>query len=114
MNAQQVRAVISRADILITSRFHGMVSGLACSVPTLVVGWSHKYKEVMDQFGLAGHALSTKELTLVRLENEFKGIFRDKKKIKRQIGERLPEVIKSAQIQVEYIVGVARKESKLK
>ena len=112
LNAQQVRAVISRSDVLITSRFHGMVSGLACNVPTIVVGWSHKYKEVMDQFGLAGHALSTKELTLERLDNEFKGIVRDKKKIKRQIGERLPEVIRSAQIQVEYIVEVARKESK--
>jgi colanic acid/amylovoran biosynthesis protein len=113
LNAQQVRAVIGRSDILITSRFHGMVSGLASGVPTLVVGWSHKYKEVMDQFGLAGHALSTKELTLERLESEFRGIFRDKKKIKRQIAERLPGVIKSAQIQVNYIVGVARKESKL-
>lgn len=112
LNAQQVRAVISRSDVLITSRFHGMVSGLACNVPTIVVGWSHKYKEVMDQFGLAGHALSTKELTLERLDNEFKGIVRDKKKIKRQIGGRLDEVIKSAQIQVEYIVEVARKESK--
>ncbi len=113
LNAQQVRAVISRSDVLITSRFHGMVSGLACGVPTLVVGWSHKYKEVMDQFGLAGHAMSTKDLTLERLETEFNSILKDKKKIKRQIGERLPGVIKSAQIQVNYIVGVARKESKL-
>ncbi len=108
LNAQQVREVISRADILITSRFHGMVSGLACGVPTLVVGWSHKYKEVMDQFGLAGHALSTKELTLERLETEFKGIFRDRKMIKKQIGERLPEVIKSAQAQVDAILRIAR------
>lgn len=104
LNAQQVRAVISRSDILITSRFHGMVSGLTCSVPTLVAGWSHKYKEVMDQFGLAGHALSTKDLNLERLESEFKGIFRDRKQIKKQIQEKFPEVIKSAQTQVDYIV----------
>ncbi len=107
LNAQQVRAVIARSDILITSRFHGMVSGLASCVPTLVVGWSHKYQEVMDQFGLARHALSTKELTLGRLESEFNSVFKDKKKIRKQIEEKLPKVIESARTQVDEIIAVA-------
>jgi len=109
LNAQQVRAVIARSDILITSRFHGMVSGLASTVPTLVVGWSHKYQEVMDQFDLSGHALSTKDLSIERLSSEFASLIKHKKKISKQITEKLPEVIKSAQRQVEYIVGPGKK-----
>lgn len=107
LNAQQVRAVIARSDILITSRFHGMVSGLASSVPTLVVGWSHKYQEVMDQFGLSGHALSTKDLSIERLSTEFASLVKNKKKIRKQIFERLAGVTASAQKQVEYIVGLS-------
>jgi len=34
------------------SRFHAMVGALSIGVPVAVVGWSHKYLEVMKQFGL--------------------------------------------------------------
>lgn len=109
LNAQQVRAVIARMDILITSRFHGMVSGLATGVPTLVVGWSHKYQEVMDQFGLSGYALSTKDLSVERLNTEFTGIVKNKKVIKKQIMSKLPDVVGSAQKQVDYILSISKK-----
>lgn len=108
LNAQQVRAVIGRADILISSRFHGMVSGLAMGVPTLVVGWSHKYQEVMDQFGLAGHALSSSDFTLERLTVEFASVVKNKKVIRKQILQELPGVIESAQKQVDEILRVAK------
>lgn len=109
LNAQQVRAVIGRCSALITSRFHGMVSGLATSTPTLVVGWSHKYQEVMDQFYLSGYALSTKDFSAERLEKEFTSLYKDRVKIKRQITTQLPLVVESAQKQVEYIIAVAKK-----
>lgn len=108
LNAQQVRAVIARSTLLITSRFHGMVSGLASAVPTLVVGWSHKYQEVMDQFDLSGHALSTKEFSAERMKTEFDELFEDRVAIGTQIKKRLPAVMKSAQKQVEYIVELAK------
>jgi polysaccharide pyruvyl transferase WcaK-like protein len=46
----QLRAVVGKADLLITSRFHGMITGLASATPTVVVGWGHKYAEVLAQF----------------------------------------------------------------
>lgn len=53
LTAGELRHVIARARVLVTSRFHAMISGLSTATPTVVVGWSHKYKEVLDDFGLA-------------------------------------------------------------
>ena len=48
----QLRATVGRADLLVTSRFHGMITGLASATPTVVVGWGHKYSEVLEQFDM--------------------------------------------------------------
>jgi len=59
LTAAQLRALISRSEFLVTSRFHAMISALATSTPVFVIGWSHKYREVLGDFGLerlgAGH-----------------------------------------------------------
>ncbi|MFM7263171.1 MAG: polysaccharide pyruvyl transferase family protein, partial [Acidimicrobiales bacterium] len=53
LRAGELRRLVSGSELLVTSRFHAMISGLATSTPTVVVGWSHKYREVLDDFGLA-------------------------------------------------------------
>ena len=54
LRAGELRRLVSGSELLVTSRFHAMISGLATCTPTVVVGWSHKYREVLDDFGL-GH-----------------------------------------------------------
>ena len=51
MDAASLRMVVSACACVMVSRFHAMVGALAGSVPVLVLGWSHKYLEVMSQFG---------------------------------------------------------------
>ncbi len=51
MDAASLRMVVSACSCVMVSRFHAMVGALAASVPVLVLGWSHKYLEVMSRFG---------------------------------------------------------------
>ena len=44
------KAVIAAADLVVSSRFHGLVSALAAGVPALACGWSHKYGELMADY----------------------------------------------------------------
>ncbi len=53
----ECKGVIGGAAIVVTSRFHGAVSGLSQGVPTLMTGWSHKYRELAADFGLPGNCL---------------------------------------------------------
>jgi colanic acid/amylovoran biosynthesis protein len=52
LTAGELRHIVARGAVLVTSRFHAMISGLATATPTVVVGWSHKYREVLSDFGL--------------------------------------------------------------
>ena len=49
-NTEGLRRLMRHADVLVTSRFHGMVAALATAIPTVVIGWSHKYAEVLARF----------------------------------------------------------------
>lgn len=45
------KAVIGAAELIVSSRFHGLVSALSAGVPALACGWSHKYQELMGDYG---------------------------------------------------------------
>lgn len=47
-----LKAVIGGASLLIASRFHAIVGGLSQGVPTIALGWSHKYEELLKDFGV--------------------------------------------------------------
>lgn len=56
INNASVRRITAAASLLVTSRFHAMISGLVCTTPTLVVGWSHKYLETLAGFAMESAA----------------------------------------------------------
>lgn len=59
LSAGELRKLIGMSDLLVTSRFHAMISGLCTETPTVVVGWSHKYKEVLDDFSMADFGMDS-------------------------------------------------------
>jgi polysaccharide pyruvyl transferase WcaK-like protein len=48
-----LKAALGQASAAVASRFHAVVGCLSQSVPTLAFGWSHKYRELLDDFGVA-------------------------------------------------------------
>ncbi|WP_193047462.1 polysaccharide pyruvyl transferase family protein [Mycolicibacterium baixiangningiae] len=45
-----LKAVLGQASAAVASRFHAVVGCVSQSVPTLAFGWSHKYRELLDDF----------------------------------------------------------------
>jgi polysaccharide pyruvyl transferase WcaK-like protein len=93
LTAGELRHLVAHSSVLVTSRFHAMISGLATSTPTVVVGWSHKYKEVLDDFGLASLGLDSSALNAPSgIADIVAEVLASKDDISRQISEALPAV----------------------
>lgn len=45
------KAVIGAAHATVSSRFHGLISAVSSGVPSVACGWTHKYGEVMADYG---------------------------------------------------------------
>ncbi len=96
LTAHELRAVIGMADLLVTARFHGMVSALATATPVLVTGWSHKYLEVLRQFGLEEAVVAHDELSVERLIEGYLRLREDRPAVRARIEQALPSVRRSA------------------
>lgn len=91
-----LRAVIANCDLLITSRFHAMISSLATSTPTLVIGWSHKYREVLAQFDQNDAAIDYRDLTVEEVIRRCELLLSEKQSRSETISKHLPEVTNAA------------------
>lgn len=106
MDAEEIRAYIRQSDFLIASRFHAMVFALTEQVPVLMIGWSHKYQEVMEQFGLSDYAADYSDLSLDGLIRSFRTFLQDEEMIRRKIREHLPAVQKSSSKNIRHIAKI--------
>lgn len=109
LSSQALRALIGRCDLFVASRFHAMVSSLAQGVPTLVIGWSHKYREVLDMFGLAEWAMSRDGYSDAVFAERFAVLVEQQDALRAQIAASLPAVKEVALRQVDEIVAVAER-----
>jgi polysaccharide pyruvyl transferase WcaK-like protein len=110
-DAQALRALIGECRFLVASRFHAMVSGLATGVPTALVGWSHKYREVLADFELEDYAIDHASLSEGALRELFARLERDEAEIRERIRRHLPGVMESslgnARLAAELLVPAA-------
>ena len=60
---QVLKSIIGKSRAFIGSRYHAILGALYQGVPTLTLGWSHKYPELMEAFDLQNHIIKLHEST---------------------------------------------------
>lgn len=112
VDTASIRSLLACCDATITSRFHGMVASLALGVPALVLGWSHKYEEVLEMFGSASDAVQAAdaladpnrvEQRLLPVVDAFLGDLYIRRE---RIAHHLPGVVASAEAQFEVVASL--------
>ncbi len=101
-----LRTVVGQCDLFVASRFHAMVSSLAKGVPTLVTSWSHKYREVLDQFELGEWTVNHQTLTVQALLTGFHRLVEQQDQVRGKIAEHLPDVVASSRRNAEIAAGL--------
>ena len=103
MDAEQIREHISHCRYLVASRFHAMIGALEKKVPVLLIGWSHKYQEVLDMFELGQYAADFSKLNLEELKTSFENFEKDEQTIRQKLDEHLESVLDSSYLNIKYI-----------
>lgn len=105
----ELRRLVADSRILVTSRFHAMISGLATATPTIVLGWSHKYREVLDLFGASEYGLDATALSdTARVVGMVNGALDLHDVLERQMKAALPDVMSQSEENFRIIASVLR------
>lgn len=100
----ELRAVISESEVLVASRFHAMISALTEHVPPLVIGWSHKYGEILDPFGIAEAAITYDELTTAgNIVERTQQVLADRATYVKRIEDNLPAAQASSMVNFDVL-----------
>lgn len=103
MDAEEIRAYIGKCKYLVASRFHAMIGSLEQKVPVLLIGWSHKYQEVLDMFELGQYAIDFSKLELEELKKSFKDFIENENDIREKLDKNLDSVLASSRNNIKYI-----------
>ena len=106
LNTASIRTLAEQCTLLITSRFHAMVAALALGVPPLVMGWSHKYEEVLEMFGCEGDAVDFSEAE--QLPELVERLLAEHDTTRERILKALPEVTTAAVAQFDQLDRLGR------
>ncbi|WP_341953817.1 polysaccharide pyruvyl transferase family protein [Salinibacterium sp. TMP30] len=104
--SQQLRYIIGECDLFVASRFHAMVSALAMAVPTLVIGWSHKYQEVLEMFEAEEWAMPHSEAELGALVARFEQLAEARTEVAASLRQHLPAVQERSLAQADLIATI--------
>ena len=83
-----------------------MISSLSVGVPCLVIGWSHKYQEVLERFELESWAIGFENLSADLLHEKTEQLVNEGLHVRGQIRDKLPKVIKLAREQEKAVSSV--------
>lgn len=104
VDTRGIEEIIKRADVLIASRFHAMVFGLRLGIPTVVIGWGHKYKEVMNKLGQDRYVLDYNSFG-DNLTDILREVLKNKDEIASKINLSLDREKASSCKQFDYLAG---------
>ena len=104
LSAGELRKLIAGSSAMVTSRFHAMVSGLATCTPTVVLGWSHKYREVLSDFGMVDCGYDANQLLHPDvLVDKVTWMIDHREEVVHQLRGALPEVRRRSNLNFDAI-----------
>ena len=103
MRPEEILEYMGKCRFVVTSRFHAMIFALMQRVPVLLVGWSHKYQEVLDYYNLGKYATDYSSLSTEPLLRVFQNVVNNEGLIRNAIESNYNKVLQSSYKNIIYV-----------
>lgn len=47
-----IKKILGQCKLVVCARYHGIASAISQNIPTIAIGWSHKYEELLNDYGV--------------------------------------------------------------
>lgn len=98
--------MIGECDLMLGSRFHALIAALSSGVPSVAIGWAHKYPELLGEFGMEHLVFDHDALTPDALIKAVLDVWDSRADYRAEINERLPEVKERSALVFESTVSL--------
>ncbi|MCU7814762.1 MAG: polysaccharide pyruvyl transferase family protein [Candidatus Thiodiazotropha sp. (ex Rostrolucina anterorostrata)] len=110
INTNSIKQLMSYCRLVMVSRFHAMIAALSTSQPVIVLGWSHKYQEVMQLFNLDDLVFDFKQFDSNGIVDTIDLILSDMQITELKLSQQREAVIASSQDQFNYLFSLLDKK----
>jgi polysaccharide pyruvyl transferase WcaK-like protein len=86
------KGAIAQCDLFVASRYHSIVAAMSQAVPTVVIGWHHKYAELLEKFGQTDVGLSSETCNFELLWERCENLWSRRRQVSADIRSALPAV----------------------
>jgi len=92
-SSEILKAVIGQMDLVIGSRYHGIIAAISQMIPTVVLGWSHKYFELLSDVGIEQYIADYKNLNTDDIFALVENAWIRRQEISSTLAQKVPEQV---------------------
>jgi colanic acid/amylovoran biosynthesis protein len=89
MLAQEIKGVIGHCEAVVAARYHTIVAALSLGIPTLAIGWHHKYSGMLQLFDQEHRLCEIENVSFEDLVEKFEDLWSNRAEIRKTIDSRL-------------------------
>jgi polysaccharide pyruvyl transferase WcaK-like protein len=102
----ELTSAISTTDMIVATRFHGVVLSFILNKPVLGIAYADKTNDLMEQLGQGEFALDIMNLELRSLQGRFIALETQKPTIKKRLAQRIPALVQALDAQYDQVLGL--------
>lgn len=104
LRANEFKSIIAMSNVAIGSRYHFLVAALSSGIPSLAIGWNHKYQEMLEMLNQAEFAVDYRTTSLSNLIELSDKLWKHKDKIRKSLLHLLPTIQRRSKLNYSYVL----------
>jgi colanic acid/amylovoran biosynthesis protein len=84
-DARELKGIIGYCDFFVGCRMHANIAAISQNIPTIALGWSHKYYGIMKRVGMEAYVFNIESLSFEELKIKVDMLFSIKEQTKKKL-----------------------------